>query len=333
MKNNYILILAIFIIAIIIFSPFFLHETLDTIINNILNNLLKLLPIITLLLLGFLAILDLLDRYNIKISFYSKKKDIEIKKRVEETISGFCKEEYEFLKKLSNARIDYLLLQLGLTQDQFKDIKYKIIKLQQMPVRTVKQVKDFMWDLCTSNESETTGVLINTDKMLPNNFVYKKVKYYINLSDICYEEIIRNKLATCLQRLIYDNIKEDMEKINFIIIPDRSNLLLGMEVGELLKKPIIKILEYPRIKIEQFWDGKFNKNTNIIIIHDVLVTGEQVERSVNRLQKINKNYGVFCLINRIDYKGKENLEKLGIKTYSVLELSDEIIEKSIKDIN
>jgi len=335
MKYKYILVLVIFIIAIIAISSFFLPETLNNIINNILNNLLSFFALITLLLLGSLAIIDLLDRYGIEIYFYSKKKDIEIKKRVEETISHFYEKEYEFLKEISCDRISYLLDQLGLNADQFEEIKYQIIKLRQMSVRTMEQSKEFMHDLCTSNKSLTTRVLTNTDKMKSDKCVYKRVKYYINLSDICYEEVIKNKLARCLLGLIHENLKKDVKEIDYIVIPEQSNLLLGIEVGILLKKPVVKILEHPRMNIDQYWDGNFNKNSNIIIIHDVLVTGEQVEKCVSRLKKenINKNYGAFCLIDRIDCEGKEYLKKWDIKTYSVLELSDKMIEENIKNNN
>lgn len=93
---------------------------------------------------------------------------------------------------------------------------------------------------------------------------------------------------------------KQIDNLDYIIIPQGSNLLLGLEVGKILRKPVIAIQGEERICKNEFWDGHYEKKPNyknrVIIIHDVLVTGKKIYKSVEKLPKDTYEIkGLYCL--------------------------------------
>ena len=77
-------------------------------------------------------------------------------------------------------------------------------------------------------------------------------------------------------------------------------------------------------------EGNFSENESdaSIIVHDVLVSGAQLEESMKIVGSKTKITGIFCLVNRLDYEGREKLAtEYGIPIFSLLDLKDENIEK------
>lgn len=83
-----------------------------------------------------------------------------------------------------------------------------------------------------------------------------------------------------------------------------------------------------------YWDGTIKNGDKILIVHDVLVEGQQINDAI---LKIKRKYGtanivgVVSIINRTDFDKKFNISKQPIK--SLITWNDSIIDriKSRKD--
>ena len=70
-------------------------------------------------------------------------------------------------------------------------------------------------------------------------------------------------------------------------------------------------------------EGDIKKNDPVIIIDDVVTTGQSTIKAIN----VAREYGldilcVMVLLDRCEENGKENIEKKGIKVYPILSIKD-----------
>lgn len=166
------------------------------------------------------------------------------------------------------------------------------------------------------------------------------VKYYINLTDIMFQKPLKyqdyhdydlNKMAplaiqlsNMLAQLIQETLGNFRENTK-VVIPTDSNFLFGIKVSDILGIPFVKMRLTPKILMNQRWDGILNSGDNVIIVHDVLVTGSQILDTMASFPGNMNIYGLFCLIQRTDYQ--EEVDRLkDISIYSLLKLSDQDID-------
>ena len=125
--------------------------------------------------------------------------------------------------------------------------------------------------------------------------------------------------------------KASLSSFDKIVIPYDSNLVLGMELGKQLGKPVVHMRkEKGRIEKEKCWDGALNATDKVIIVHDVLVTSAQIIHALDNLPKTCEPVGVFCLVVRKEYNGIQEVEKKRVPVSQILSLSDDDI-KEIRD--
>lgn len=308
-------------------------------LSGVLNDLLTCLGIITLIVLAVITILDILDKYgfNVLLFSYSKNCDKKELKKIESIITSYFKYEQDLLLSYSKQRINHFLVQLGLTNKQFKDITFETLKLRHEKFKTESDAKNKLFKICLSNK-----VLIPLKSGKPSDLdnTYK-VDYYINLVDItheeftCNEESLLNDMSRMLNDLIIKTIGyEAINEIDKIIIPPNSNILLGLKLGQILNIPVVRMLEKSRLLKSKFWDGDLESTDTVVIIHDVLVSAKQIVSCVENFPKaLDKSNikGIFCLVNREDCDGKDLLEKQGYTVKSIIDLNDNKIENAIRD--
>ncbi len=234
----------------------------------------------------------------------------------------YIREDIKFFKDYNEERIGYILSQLGIRMDQFDKIRLELIKMRCLPLKSIEDAKEKIKILVTSDYP----IVINQDKFDSSKINYKKVKYYINIMDIMFYTDYARELSSILAFLIQE--ESDLPKIDKLVIPYDSNFLLGFEVGRQLGKPVVKIRPKDgKIVKEQCWDGDLKITDRVIIIHDVLVSGEQIIDTIQKIPKSCTVLGLFCMIVRKGGKGKEKIEKMGVPCHRVIELNDEIIHK------
>ena len=126
--------------------------------------------------------------------------------------------------------------------------------------------------------------------------------------------------SICLS--LSEKIKKSFKKIDLILTPAMGGIVIGYEIGRLLKKETIFA---ERVK------GKFvlrrgffiKKNSNVLIIEDVITTGKSSLECMYLIKKSNaKIVGFASIINRLNngsdkLKGKKVISqiKINIPTY------------------
>ena len=75
------------------------------------------------------------------------------------------------------------------------------------------------------------------------------------------------------------------------------------------------------------WEGQLNATDKVIIIHDVLVSADQIIDAVDKLSSKCKCkiLGVYCLVTRKEWKGAIRLEERGIRVHQIICLDDDDI--------
>ena len=140
--------------------------------------------------------------------------------------------------------------------------------------------------------------------------VLKKTKALLEGHFILSSGLHSSKYVQCAKLLSYPNlsknfclslskkIKKKIKKIDLIVAPAIGGIVIGYEIGRLLKKETIFC---ERV------NGKFNfrrgfsikKNSRVLIVEDVITTGKSSIECLNLIKKYKANVvGFSCLIDR-----------------------------------
>lgn len=216
-------------------------------------------------------------------------------KAAEIMMKTYYENDKEFLQNFEKERFDSILKALKIDVRQYKILSYELIRARSMPDETIEQLQEKAKIIALNEE-----FVINLSNFQDSR-VYSDVNYFVNLYNAAYIDDIRNSLGKIMAQYINLKMKPNIQEIDYIVIPHNSNLLLGLTVGKLLGKPIIYIQDKPRIIKEQYWDGDYKLilgHTNqIIILHDVLVTGNRIADAVNKLTPDTFDIrGFFCVV-------------------------------------
>jgi len=164
------------------------------------------------------------------------------------------------------------------------------------------------------------AVLKRTNALLEGHFVLSSglhSPYYIQCAKLLSHPYLASKICASLS----NKIKKKFNKIDLILSPAIGGIIIGYEIGKLLKKETIFC---ERVS------GKFNlrrgfhikKNSRVLIIEDVITTGKSSLECVKLIKKSKaKLIGFACIIDRSNKKNlkiKKNIVsqiKLNIPTY------------------
>jgi len=171
-------------------------------------------------------------------------------------------------------------------------------------------------------------------------------QYYIKFSDLNHNKQQNDAIARNMTTFIVQTCRQEgihLEDIDVIMVPHSSNFLLGLTVSKLLNKRFIKM--FPKRPDNQYPGGivyegeipdRFGKKTlDVLIVHDVLLTGRQIYESVEMLKIAHpdcKIHGLFSAVYRNVDNGKAKLEGAhNIKCYNLVELTEEDIEQGLRE--
>lgn len=72
--------------------------------------------------------------------------------------------------------------------------------------------------------------------------------------------------------------------------------------------------------------GEFSNGNRVLIVHDVLVSGEQIIHTKNHIPSRCEIVALCCLATRKDVNGLEVLQRENVRVERVIDLSDAEIE-------
>lgn len=252
-------------------------------------------------------VLDILDQY------YGKNFS-----RQSQLLESYFKQDHIFAKSCDQARVNYILSQLGIKQRQYDDLLDGLARMRVMDLNEVDDVEERIKHLLRTAKD----VVIKQD-VEPADRANSRVKYYIDFISITRDKLYREELAKTFAYYIKHSAPIEYKEVTKIVIPSDGNFLLGAVTGEILELPQVFIKSGTKgaRSVLDPWDGKLEAKDRIIIVYDVLATGSQI---VDAIEKIKKRHptieilGAFCIVCRRDMEGKKIVTGQNCKVYSIL---------------
>ena len=145
------------------------------------------------------------------------------------------------------------------------------------------------------------AVLKRTDALLEGHYVLSSGLHsskYIQ----CAKLLSYPHLASKICKSLSNKIKKNFKKIDIILAPAMGGVIIGYEIGKLLKKETIfceRVLG--KFKLRRGFSIK--KNSKVLIIEDVITTGKSSLECVKLIKKAKgKLVGYACIIDRSNKK-------------------------------
>ncbi len=181
---------------------------------------------------------------------------------------------------------------------------------------------------------DSLAVLRRTNALLEGHFVLSSGLHsakYVQCAKLLSYPYLASKICGSLAK----KIKKKYKKVDLILSPAMGGVIIGYEIGRLLKKESI-FCERVAGKFKLRRGFSIKKNSKVLIIEDVITTGKSSLECVQLIKKANaKLIGFACLIDRSD---KKNLKiktkiisqvRIQVPTYKKNELPNNLKKKPI----
>ena len=151
---------------------------------------------------------------------------------------------------------------------------------------------------------KSLSILKRTNALLEGHFVLSSGLHsskYIQCAKLLSFPHIANKICQSLSK----KIKKNFKNIDVILAPAMGGIIIGYEIGKLLKKETI-FCERVKGKFTLRRGFSIKKKSKVLIIEDVITTGKSSLECVKLVNKFKaKLLGFACIIDR---SAKKNLK-------------------------
>ncbi len=239
---------------------------------------------------------------------------------IPQSIDAYFSQEVKFIKNYSEEKTHYILSQLGIKANQFDHLRIELVKMRSLQLADLNDAQEKIRQFIRCKEPFVTDLhTIDSAKC-----TYPFVRFYLNFNDAMYFTGTCRELVAILNLLISERF--ELSAFDKIVIPYDSNYILGVEVGKILEKPVVHMRRKEgRIEKEKCWDGNLSPIDRVIIVHDVLVTSDQIIHALDKLPPTCHVLGLCCLVARKERDGIAKLNARHVKTERILDLNDEDI--------
>ncbi len=172
---------------------------------------------------------------------------------------------------------------------------------------------------------KSLNILKKTDALLEGHFVLSSGLHspkYIQ----CAKLLSFPNLADKICKSLANKIKKNFKKIDLILAPAMGGVIIGYEIGKILKKETI-FCERVNGKFTLRRGFSIKKGARVLIIEDVITTGKSSLECVKLIKKSNAKLVGFASI--IDRSSKKSLK---IKNKIISHLKIDVPSYNLKDI-
>jgi len=152
-------------------------------------------------------------------------------------------------------------------------------------------------------------VLRKTNALLEGHFVLSSGLHspiYVQCAKLLSNPSKANKICLSLSK----KIKKKIKKIDIILSPAMGGIIIGYEIGKLLKKETI-FCERVLGKFVLRRGFNIKKNSKVLIVEDVITTGKSSLECVKLIKKSGaKLAGFACIIDRSNNKNLKIKKKI-----------------------
>ncbi len=179
------------------------------------------------------------------------------------------------------------------------------------------------------SHKKSLDILRKTDALLEGHFILSSGLHsskYIQCAKLLSFPNKAEKICKSLSL----KIKKKFKKIDLILAPAMGGIIIGYEIGKLLKKETI-FCERINGKFTLRRGFKIKKNSKVLIVEDVITTGKSSMECVKLIHKSNASLVGFAAI--IDRSSKKTLKikkniishlKIEVPTYKTSELPKDL---------
>ena len=161
------------------------------------------------------------------------------------------------------------------------------------------------------SSKDSLAVLKKTKALLEGHFILSSGLHsskYIQCAKLLSFPYLSKKICLSLSK----KIKKKFKKIDLILAPAMGGIIIGYEIGRLLRKETI-FCERVKGKFKLRRGFFIKKNSKVLIIEDVITTGKSSLECVKLIKKAKaKNVGFACIIDR------SNKKSLKIKNKTII---------------
>ena len=175
------------------------------------------------------------------------------------------------------------------------------------------------------SHKKSLNILKKTNALLEGHFILSSGLHsskYIQ----CAKLLSFPNLAEKICKSLANQIKKKYKKIDLILAPAMGGIIIGYEIGRLLKKETI-FCERVKGKFKLRRGFNINKGAKVLIIEDVITTGKSSLECVKLIKKANAKLLGFASI--IDRSSKKSLK---IKTKIISHLKIDVPAYSLKEL-
>ncbi len=172
---------------------------------------------------------------------------------------------------------------------------------------------------------KSLNILKKTDALLEGHFVLSSGLHspkYIQCAKLLSFPYLAEKICKSLA----NKIKKNFKKIDLILAPAMGGVIIGYEIGKILKKETI-FCERVNGKFTLRRGFSIKKGARVLIIEDVITTGKSSLECVKLIKKSNAKLVGFAAI--IDRSTKKSLK---IKNKIVSHLKIDVPSYNLKNI-
>ena len=148
---------------------------------------------------------------------------------------------------------------------------------------------------------DSLAVLKRTNTLLEGHFVLSSGLHsskYVQCAKLLSFPHLANKICISLSK----KIKKNFKKIDLILSPAMGGVIIGYEIGKLLKKETI-FCERDSGNFILRRGFLIKKNTRVLIVEDVITTGKSGLECIKLIKKSKaKLIGFACIIDRSNKK-------------------------------
>jgi len=159
------------------------------------------------------------------------------------------------------------------------------------------------------SHKKSLNILKKTNALLDGHFVLSSglhsSKYIQCAKLLSYPHLAKN---ICLS--LTNKIKKNYNKIDLILSPAMGGIIIGYEIGKLLKKETI-FCERVKGSFKLRRDFKIKKKSRVLIVEDVITTGKSSLECAKLIKKAGaKLLGFSCIIDRSNKKTLKIKQKI-----------------------
>ena len=147
------------------------------------------------------------------------------------------------------------------------------------------------------SHKKSLNILKKTNALLEGHFVLSSGLHsskYIQ----CAKLLSFPNLADKICKSLANKIKKKFKKIDLILSPAMGGIIIGYEIGKLLKKETI-FCERVDKKFKLRRGFYIKKKAKVLIVEDVITTGKSSMECVKLINKFGGRFvGIACLIDR-----------------------------------